>query len=206
MTDTAMLTSGTISANQLDVQFKNLISSVWQSYELRLYNVFPQLPFSGFKYLFLQVSVDHGAHWDEISCDGENCDDANYSFGNMYTIPGGSTVSTRNSNAGGGDPNLPQFKFDEEFEIAQLGPFPTGICGSIRFFAPLSVGIFKHFQWDTTYFSDPNFCRESGGGYWRGPPPHLGHSFNAFRMICFPSDTDTERYWRFGGGGYSLWG
>jgi hypothetical protein len=146
----------------------------------------------------MHLSKDNGVTWDKNSCHDaaakiiQGCAGANYSFANMYTIPGGKCVYTRNPGQGA---------LNEEFEIAVPGPYPSGICGSIRFFAPLAEGIFKQFQWDTSYFGASNFCRESGAGFWSGSPNQSGSPFNAFRLVCNTGAKD----WPFGGGHYALW-
>src|SRR5215467_4025377 len=107
MSDSALLSSGTIPAGQIGLEFKSLISPSWGNYELKLHGVYPQTPFSDpsgvvypFIFLFMHLSNDNGVTWDTNSCHDANGDEiegcvgANYSFANMYTIPDGRAVYT----------------------------------------------------------------------------------------------------------------
>src|SRR5262249_5489946 len=147
----------------------------------RLRGVYPQTITNGngYVFLFMHLSNDNGMTWDFNSCHDaqgnviSGCAGANYSFTNSFTIPGGSGVFVRNAGQGA---------LDEEFELTQQGDHPSGVHGTIRFSGPLASGIFKQFQWDTSYFGPNNFCRESGAGVYYGNNMS-GTPFNAFRIV-----------------------
>jgi hypothetical protein len=200
MSDSALLSSGTIAPKKIGLEFKSLISPAWGDYELKLRGIFP-VPFqnqSRYVFLFMHLSNDNGASWDTSSChDAQGqvipgCKGANYSFCNTFTVPGDATVHTRNR------------ALDEEFEITEQSADPSGVSGSIRFNNPLANGIYKQFRWDTSYFGPDNFCRESGAGVYYGNPSMSGSPFNAFRLI-FASPRANLTPVAFGGGDYSLW-
>jgi hypothetical protein len=204
MVNVALLSSGIIPVGQVGLAFNGLITFEWQTYELKLNGIFPASPLPGaerFVFLFMHLSKDNGVTWDSNSCHDAagsiipGCSGANYSFSNMFTIPGGGSVLTRNPGQGA---------LDEEFEIAQPGIHRSGVCGSIRLFTPLAQGIYKQVQWDTSYFGPDNFCRESGAGVWFGNRDKNGSLYNAFRIL-FANPGANPVPQPFGGGHYSLW-
>lgn len=202
--DSALLTSGTIAAGSGALAFPNFIVNGWRNYELRLRNLFPQSAPAAGAFLALHVSTDNGVTYDCSSCNTSDCSQSgHYSFTNAFTVPGGSTVLSRNSALGGG-------AYDKQFELAQQGAQASGLCGTVRFSDPLANGIFKQFEWDTSYFGPNNFCRESGGGlYYGNTIPTNGAPFNAFRLMYTNANGASVNpggaQYLFGGGSYSLW-
>jgi len=180
-------------------EFKNLISSAYSVYELRLRNIYPTTLTNGSAFLALQLSADNGLTWDNASCSGSCYTNGHYSYTNSYTVPGSNIVSVRNSqNTGNGAGS----GYDQQIALAQQDGHATGVCGLIRMYSPLAAGLYKQFEWETSYFRPGNFCRETGGGLYYGASNLNGSPYNAFRL----GYTNSNGVWlsNFGGGGYAL--